>query len=151
MTEATTTCPGGDGSPTTSSCLHADEHRALPVAEGLILDLTGQTHRLGHRLVIFNELDLAAASAAIDHRRACRNAKDELLVQRAANGGSRKFADQRLRRDEDTAAQDAGIRTVDEKAAVSARHHGEGLVDRVEHTDCAWGTGRLDSWFLGEA
>src|SRR5712692_4121607 len=101
MAKAATTCPGGDGSPTTTSCLHADEHRAVPVAEGLILDLPCQAHRLRHRLVIFDELDLAAARSAIDHRCARSNAKDELLVERGTDGCPWEFAHQRLCRAED--------------------------------------------------
>src|SRR2546422_1968924 len=151
MAEAATTRPGGDGSPTTTSCLHADEHRTFPVAEGLILDLPRQAHRLRHRLVIFNELDLAAASALIDHRRTCRNAKDKLLVERTANGGPWKFADQRLRGTKNAAAWAADILTVDEEAWVAARNLFQGLIDPIEHTNGAWGTRRLDSWFLWEA
>src|SRR5437868_478271 len=105
MAKATTTCPGGDGSPTTTTCLHADKYRTFPVAEGLVLDLPGQAHRLRHRLVIFNELDLAATSTPIDHRRTCRNAKDKLLVERGTDGGPWKFADQRLCGTKDAAAR----------------------------------------------
>src|SRR5438132_586422 len=150
MAKAATTCPGGDGSPTTTSRLHADEHRALPVAEGLILDLPGQAHRLRHRLVIFNELDFAAASATIDHGRTCGNAKDKLLVERTANGGPWKFAYQGLRRAEDAAAWAADILPVDEKAWVAAGDLCQGLVDCIEHTDGARGTGRLDGGCLRE-
>src|SRR5438034_793340 len=151
MPEAAAAGPRGDGTAPAATRLHADEHRALPVAEGLILDLPRQAHRLRHRLVIFDELDLAAARPAIDHRGAGGNAEDELLVERGADGRPWKFADQRLRRAEDAPALTADILAIDEEARVAARDLRQGMVDRIEHARRLWGTGRLDGWLLGEA
>ncbi len=56
-----------------------------------------------------------------------------------------------MRRTEDAATRAAHILTVDEKSWVAAGYLRQGLVDRIEHTDGARGTGRLDGGFFGEA
>src|SRR5712692_4478197 len=99
--------------------------------------------------MILNELDLAATCPAIDHRRARCNPEDELLVERAANGSSREFADQRLGRAEDASARTTDVLPIDEKAGVAAGNLSQGVVDRVEHVRCLWSTGRFDGGTLG--
>src|SRR5437868_2345739 len=138
MAEAPTTSPRRDGAATAASRLHTDEHRAVPVPEGLILDLSSQAHRLGHRLMIFNELNLATAGAPIDHRGPGRDAEDELLIEGSTDGRPRKFAHQRLRGAEHAPARTAHILSIDEEAGVAAGDLGQRIVDGIEHIGRLW-------------
>src|SRR5947209_19292991 len=111
MAEATPTCARGDGTATPTASFHTNERRTVPVTEGLIFDLSRQTHGLRQRLVIFDELDLAAACSPIHHRGTGGDAEDELLIERGTDGGSWELADERLRGAKDPPTWTAHILT----------------------------------------
>ncbi len=117
--------------------LRADQHRAIPVAVGLIEDTCRQPQRLRHGLMIIHELNLAATRPASHHGRSRRDAKDHLLVQRAADGGTGEFIHQQLRRAKDAATRAAAILPIDEKSRVAPGDFHQRFVDRLQHADLA--------------
>src|SRR5262249_36510405 len=99
--------------------LHAQQHRAIPVAVGLVVDAGGEADGLRGGLVVVHELDLAAAGGVVRHAPAGGDAGDELLVGGAADGGAGILFHEPLRCVEDTAGRAADILAVDEEAGVA--------------------------------
>ncbi len=83
--------------------------------------------------MIVHELDLATARAPVRHATAGRDARDELLVQRAADGCARELPHQAHRRVEDAARRAADILAEDKKARVALDDLDQPIVDRLDH------------------
>src|SRR6185437_6606344 len=133
----------GDWAAAAGASLHPQQHRTVPVAEGLVVDARRQPNRLCRRLVVVHKLNLATARPVVGHAASGGDARDELLVERAADRRAGILLHQPLRRVEDAARRAANILPEDEEAGVALDNLDQRIVDRLDHRNLA---GRAGWW-----
>src|SRR5581483_11033156 len=92
--------------------------------------------------MVIYELDFSTTRFAIDHASPCRDAHNDLLVQRTANRASRKFGDECIGRSKDTALGTTNILPIDEEIGVPLRQFCQCLINSTQHG----GLSHLPSW-----